>query len=152
MTEKKGIGWPIGIFGVYGVFVAGLIVAVVLSVNNNVDMVTNNYYEKTLIYEQQITRIKNTQAFAHEPEMAFSRDKAFLILSMPMLIENDQYKGTIQFFRPSDSKLDKKFGLSCDAHGKQYIPLAEMSHGKWKLQLLWSDGQKEYYYEKVFIL
>ena len=152
MSNNKDTSWPAGIFGVYGIFVIGLIVAVFLSLNNDVEMVTSNYYEKTLTYEDQITRIKNTKALTQQPDIAFNQDKSVMILTMPEILEEKNYTGKIKFFRPSNSSMDKSLKLQCDAQGKQIIPLSTLVSGKWKVQLLWSDGQKEYYFEKVIII
>ena len=152
MNNSKGTAWPVSIFVVYGIFVIGLMVAVFLSLNNNVEMVTSNYYEKTLTYEEQITRIKNTKALTQQPGIAFSKDKTFMILTMPEILEDNNYTGTIRFFRPSNSSMDKSLELRCDSEGKQIIPISTLISGKWKVKLLWSDGLKEYYFEKVIII
>lgn len=152
MSNKEAKGWPLGIFAVYGVFAIGLVVAVFLSLNNDVEMVTSNYYEKTLTYEEQITRIKNAKGLAQQPDIAFNKDKTSMILTLPESMEGKSYQGTIKFFRPSDSSMDRMLELQCDEQGKQIVPISSLNKGKWKVKLLWSDGQKEFYFEKVIIL
>ena len=152
MINKKGTAWPVGIFVFYGLFVLALLVAVFLTVNNDVEMVTSNYYEKTLKYEDQITRIKNTNALQVQPDVAFNKEKNILILTMPEISGERNFAGVINFFRPSDSKLDQSFVLQCDDQGRQLLPLSSFETGKWEIQIQWADDQKEYYFEKVVII
>ena len=149
MNSKKGTGWPVGIFVFYGLFVLALLVVVFITLNNDVDMVTSNYYEKTLVYEDQITRIRNTNTLPTKPEIAFSRDKTNLILTMPEISGARNFNGTVRLFRASDSKLDKNFKLTINDLGQQLIPIANLQKGKWEVQIQWSDGHKEYYFKQV---
>jgi nitrogen fixation protein FixH len=151
MSRKKGTGWPVGIFTFYSLFVAGLLLAVFLTLNNDMQMVTSNYYEKTLKYEDQITRIRNANALEVKPDVAFNRDKSFLILNMPEISGARNFTGKIHFFRASNAKLDQSFTLQCDAQGRQYIPLSNIENGKWKIQIEWTDKTKEYYFEQIVI-
>jgi len=112
-------------------------------------MVTDNYYEKTLKYEEQITRIKNTQALNEKPDIAFARDKGMLILTMPEISGQRNFSGNVHLFRPSNFKLDRNFILQLDQQGRQIIPLTAIERGKWEIQIRWSDNQKEYYFEQV---
>lgn len=152
MKNTSNKSWPLGIIFVYGIFVIGLIAAVFLSVDNNVQLVTNNYYEKTLTYQSQIDRIKNTQALTQQPDISFSKEKTEMILTMPLLSKGHSYSGTIRFFRPSNSSLDQNFILKCNTQGIQHISLSTVASGMWKIQLQWSDGQKEYYLEKAIVI
>jgi len=115
-------------------------------------MVTSDYYEKTLVYEDQITRINNTNALEIKPNIAFNGEKTFLILTMPEISGARNFNGTIHLFRPSDSKLDKNIELVLNDHGKQFIPLADLQKGKWEVKIQWSDGYKEYYFEQVIYI
>ena len=152
MSNKKGAGWPVGIFTFYGLFVAGLLFAVFLTLNNDMQMVTNNYYEKTLKYEDQITRIRNANALYEKPDIAYNRDKTVLILTMPEISGVRKFTGKIHFFRASNARLDLSFPMRCNARGKQFIPLSNIESGKWKIQIEWTDKVKEYYFEQVVIL
>ena len=152
MSSKSGAAWPISIFVFYGLFVLALVIAVAVTMNNDVEMVTNNYYEKTLKYEEQITRIKNTNALLQKPEIAFNKDKTFLILTMPKISGKRNFTGMIHLFRPSNFRMDRTFMLQIDDQGIQLIPLSNLQPGKWEIQIQWSDGQKEYYLEKVLII
>jgi hypothetical protein len=152
MNSKTGTAWPIGIFVFYGVFVVALVIAVFISVNNDMEMVTDNYYEKTLKYEEQIGRIRNTDTLPEKPQAVLSKDKAFLILTMPEISGTRDFKGDIHLFRPSNFRLDRKIPLQLSKQGIQLIPVSDLDTGKWQVQIQWAVAEKEYYFEKVLIL
>jgi len=152
MSSNKGSKWPVTIFVFYGLFVLALLFAVFFTLDNDMEMVTSNYYEKTLKYEEQIERIKNTHALNAQPKIAFNKEKTILVLTMPEISGQRNFSGKINFFRPSNSKWDKRVNLQCDDQGKQLFPLSNLETGKWQIQILWADGKKEYYFEKVIII
>ena len=151
MRSKTGTSWPIGIFVFYGVFVIALLMAVFISVNNDMEMVTDNYYEKTLKYEDQIDRIRNTNALPEKPLAVLSRDKAFVILTMPEISGRRNFEGNVHLFRPSNFKLDRNFPLQLNDQGIQLIPVSDLDSGKWEIQIQWQVSEKEYYFEQILI-
>ena len=151
MRSKTGTSWPIGIFVFYGVFVIALLMAVFISVNNDMEMVTDNYYEKTLKYEDQIDRIRNTNALPEKPLAVLSRDKAFVILTMPEISGRRNFEGNVHLFRPSNFKLDRNFPLQLNNQGIQLIPVSDLDSGKWEIQIQWQVSEKEYYFEQILI-
>ena len=152
MSSKTGTAWPIGIFVFYGVFVVALLIAVFLTVNNDMEMVTDDYYEKTLKYEDQIARIRNTNTLSEKPLAVLSNDKTFLILTMPEISGKRNFEGKIHLFRPSNFRLDRNFPLQLNSQGIQLIPAQDLDSGKWEIQIQWRAAEKEYYFEQVLIL
>ena len=67
------------------------------------DLVTKEYYEEELKYEDQINRQKRTQALANGLEWEFARAAKTVILKFP---QNLRITGKIMFFRPSDATQD----------------------------------------------
>jgi hypothetical protein len=149
---KKGKSWPVFIGVFYGLFVLSLIGFMFFSFNNEVQMVTNNYYEKTLKYEEQITRIRNTNALATKPVFTPSKATNELFLVMPKIFNPKTVKGMITLFRPSDSSLDQVIDLKLSENNIQVISLSGLINGKWDIQLLWTDSKTDYYFKQVLIL
>lgn len=150
--SKNGKSWSIGLFIFYVVFMIVLIGVVIYSTQNNVELVTNNYYEKTLVYEDQIQAINNTKSLAQKPVVAVDKVQQQIFLVMPKIYIPETNQGKILFFRPSDSHLDFSVPLNCNMQNQQTFPLQKMASGKWKVQLTWTDGIKKYYYEQVIFI
>lgn len=152
MGDKKNKSWPVSIIIIYSVFAAGLLGFWYFSSFNRVELVTDRYYEKDLIYEAQITRIRNTKALEQKPAFMIDRKTGVLVLEMPSFFVSENLRGKIKLFRPSQAQLDRSINLLCDDENKQAISIANMPAGKWRFQLTWSDGQKEYYWEEILII
>jgi nitrogen fixation protein FixH len=149
---NKDNRWPFSITLFYSLFVAAFIIFMFFSFDNNYQMVTENYYQKSLNYEEQITRIKNTNALETKPLFNPSRTTNEIFLIMPEIFNNKNVKGKIIFFRPSDSNLDQTISLKLNENNIQIIPVTGIVTGKWQAQLFWSDGKTDYYYEQVLVL
>ncbi len=150
--SNKGKIWSRGIFIFYTVFIILLISAVIYSINNNVELVSKNYYEKTLSYENQIQAINNTSTLAVKPVIGVDKDKQQIFLLMPQEFSAQTIKGKINFFRPSEKRLDFSALLNCDSQNKQAFPMHKMASGKWKIQVTWEAGSKKYYFEQVIFI
>lgn len=147
----KNKAWPISIAVFYGIFVVALLIFLFFSFDNRIQMVTENYYEKTLTYEDQIERINNTKSLETAPEFKVTADRQAIHLVMPEVFDSD-ITGKIIFFRPSDATLDQTLSLKLNPQNTQVIKVAGIVTGKWEVQLTWTDGQKEYYYKQILIL
>jgi len=152
MSDKKDKSWPIGIFGFYTIFVLAMLGFMIFSFSNTMDMVEENYYEKSLNFEAQIEGIRNTNSLAIKPEFRVNKSIGQVILTLPQEFENDKLIGSIKFFRPSDASLDTGLNLKVNSENMQVIPVSNLQSGKWKVQLSWKYFDKNYYLEEVLIL
>ena len=62
-------GWKIAIL--YGSFVTMMVTLVVLSSQQDIPLVTENYYEKDLQYETQMQRIGNSKTLEKDVEVKY---------------------------------------------------------------------------------
>lgn len=149
MSTLKTGGWPGGIIIIYILFATGLIGIVFYSQTNNIQLVSNNYYEKTLHFENQIQASNNVQALAEKPVIGIDRTKNELVISLPSIFNAQEISGEIGFFRPSDSSMDYKIALKLNSDNKQFVVVKNTLAGKWRIFLKWNDGIKDYFYEQV---
>ena len=149
---NKNKKWPFSIALFYSLFVIAFIVFLFFSFDNTYQMVTDNYYEKTLKFEEHITRIRNTNALETKPVFNLNKATDEIFLVMPEVFDNKTVKGKIIFFRSSDTNLDQEINLKLNENNIQPIPVSGIVAGKWDVQLHWTDGQTDYYYEQVLVL
>jgi nitrogen fixation protein FixH len=150
MSKTTDNRWAIGLIVAFGVFGAGLCVMVVASVTKNVDLVTDNYYEKGLRHEQQIQTVKRTQTLAEQVSMATGNN--VVALSFPDRFPPAMVKGEVLLYRPSDRRLDVAVPVRLDSVGQQRIPTGGLERGLWKVQLSWTYRGVNYYSEQPMIL
>lgn len=121
----------------------------ILFINQKVDLVTDNYYDKELKFQQQIDKVNNTHQLAEKVEMKY--DGEMIQIKFPLSFVSSKPTGEIFFYRPSDNKKDFKLPLVIDDKGVQFVPVSGLANGYWKIQLNWLMNESEYFNELSFV-
>jgi hypothetical protein len=141
------ISWGKAIAATYIIFVLITLGMTYAMMTKNVDLVTPNYYEKEILYQQQINKINNTSKL--KEGMKFEFTGSTVNFSFPKIGE---ISGEITFYRPSDSKKDFKVAIQPDKDNKQVIDASMLLKGYWKIKIEWKSGGVEYYNEETIII
>ncbi len=147
---KIKYNWGFGIAVSFILFALATFVMVYISVSTNVDLVTDDYYEKELKYQQHIELVKSTSAL--EQTIGVDVTASNIILKYPNLGPVSSYTGTIYFFRPSDVRGDYQKSVSIDSIYSQTFSTETMKQGFWRAKIFWNVWQKEYYSELPIII
>lgn len=135
--------WGKGILVVILLFVGFILTLVTISVRqDDIHLVTENYYEKEIKYQDQIEREKSAAGLDREVLVYDDLSKS-MILDLPV-----GAKGNLHLFRPSDARLDQGLVLDIKEVGKTTIPLQDLKSGYWRVQLTWTENGIEFYEEK----
>lgn len=118
------------------------------SVTKNIDLVTPNYYEKEIKYQEQINKINNTNSL--ETKLAIEATVGAVVLSYPFT--KSIITGEIAFYRPSDAKSDFKTAIEPGIDAKQVISTASLKKGLWKVQVNWEMDGKDYFSEEKIMI
>ena len=143
------MNWGTGIAIFLAVYMAGVIGVVIFSFQSDVNLVTEDYYQKELEYEDQIDRIRNTNSLATQPQLKLNRAAEAVLLTFPA--ELNPKKGTVLFFRPSDFTKDVNNKLKLNKKNEQVFDFTDMDAGMWKVKLQWEAENKSYYQEFVIV-
>ncbi|HSL89068.1 MAG TPA: FixH family protein [Ignavibacteriaceae bacterium] len=144
------ISWGTGIVIAIVIFMALTIATVIFMMNQDVDLVSSDYYEKGIKYQEQIDMENRSQRLKDNVKMEWSGN--LFEISFPDEFEDQAISGEIFFYRPSDSKKDFRLPLNI-TDLKQYIPVQGLEKGLWRVKLNWNLKNKDYYYsETSFIL
>lgn len=135
--------WGKGILLTIIAFVGFILTLVVISVRqDDIHMVTENYYEKELKYQDHIDREASAAKLDREV-LIFDSESRSMVLDLPV-----GAKGNLQLFRPSDERLDQNLTLDIKNEGKTTVPLEKLKSGYWKAQLTWTENGVDFYQEK----
>ena len=146
---KLNWGTSIAIF--YSAFVVVMILMVVRSSQNQMDLVQEDYYEKDMNYESFRTKMANSAEVADKVIVKFAIDSDEVQLSFPP--EMKDLNGTMTFFRPSNKYLDKTYTLKLNEEGKMNIKAGrDLPAGLWKVKIDWSVEGKNYYKESNLVI
>ena len=140
------INWGIKIALLYLSFVSLIVVMVSMSMHQKVDLVSKDYYEEELKFQEKIN--KSNRANELKEPLSWEVKQGALLLKFPGQFLNQKINGTVFFFRPSDAALDKTVPLSTDSLLLN-IPTTQLKRGVYKMQINWKSGKEEYYNEGI---
>ena len=145
------MNWGAKIVVSFVVFIGVIFTMVYISVNQDISLVAENYYEEELAYEDQIQRIKNSNELVGQLNFKVDRAEQLAKVTFPESILTDFKEGTVRFYRPSSARFDQEFTMTPE-NGMQQIDIANFKRGLWKVKLNWKSSGKEFYKEITMVL
>ena len=142
------MNWSTGIiasFLGFGVFI-GILVSV--CIRQDISLVSKNYYEEELQYEDQIKRIRNTSELSQKPTVFIINNTVRIQFADGENLENC----IVEFFRPSDHTLDKQFTITSRAGYASLLETAAMPKGLYHVKIRWKSNNHDYFFEQPIIL
>ena len=125
------------------VFIGIIITMVVISMKQDVGLVSADYYKQEIAYQDQIDRIKRTKDLESAPEIGINREFGLLEIKLP---QKEIAEGEVWLFRPSDDGEDRKYPMP--STGLIQIPIDDFIAGRWQVKVLWTHAALEYYVEE----
>ena len=107
----------------------------------NADMISDNYYEEELKYQDVIDAKENAAQLKEIP--AYKATANGMEITFPESIKADDNKVEFILFRTEDSNLDIKKELNLENH-KFVIPKKVVFPGSYTLKLKWTENKKPY--------
>ena len=148
MKLKWNWGTGITVFIIF--FLLMNVVVIIFAYGEKVDLVTPNYYEKELKYQEEIEAQQKTLDLTEKINVEYQSE--VLIIQLPKKFSVKELEGNILLYRPSDSSKDVKIALQPDSTGTQLVPTAGLSKGFWKVKINWLFENGSYSDEKsIFI-
>ena len=148
-TKKSRINWGTGIVIGIVVFVVISITMTVIFMTQDVSLVSDNYYEKSLSYQDEIDKQSRTKSLDEQVKINFNRE--VVNISLPSTYLNKDISGEIFFYRPSNPKLDFALPLQL-VEGSQNIPVERLEKGFWRIRLNWTMEGNGYYNERAITI
>jgi hypothetical protein len=140
------LNWGTGIFIFIVVFMGACVAFFIFARHQDNSLVENDYYAKSLRYEEVLQKMRNT-AELHELPL-ISMDKSALKIQFPSDLRGNHVQGTVNLYRPSDKNLDRTIPLIFDSGMIQQIPASMFKKGKYIVKLDWAMSNRSYYFEK----
>ncbi|HET6225561.1 MAG TPA: FixH family protein [Bacteroidia bacterium] len=141
------INWGIKITVLYLGFVALIITLVSMAARQNVDLVSKDYYEQELKFQQKLDKINRSKALSEA--LTWELKNKTLLLKIPKQFREKKVEGSIYFFRPSDASLDMNIALVPDTSSVIPVRINQLKKGLYKMQINWQSDKVEYYNEGI---
>lgn len=123
------MNWGKSLILVMALFITFILVMVVKMISTSTDLVSDDYYQKEIDYEQEIVAVKNMQRLKAKSEIVVNDE--YLIFNLPK--EVSFTKMEIKLIRPNDQRLDKLYSVN---DTKTFlIPVSELQKGKYSVEM-----------------
>jgi hypothetical protein len=143
------MNWGTRIVIMYVGFVALIITLVVVSMRQQVDLVTPDYYAKELKYQSNIDKSNNHNELNSSLKCTIQNDN--IVIDFPDEHKAENIFGEVLVYKPSDAKSDKLINIEA-TKGQMSIPVSAFTKGMYKVKVDWQVNGKSYFSEQVINL
>jgi hypothetical protein len=140
--KKLHAGHYVAIFFVF--FISLLVTALIASRNQDHYLVSENYYDLDLQYQQRM-EAKNNMAKQPDKITLSQSNNNYISLIFNELHQNS--KGSIKMYRPSDKTKDLAIPFVINKLGKVEIPTTNLEKGRWVLIIDWIENDIPFFKE-----
>jgi hypothetical protein len=144
------ISWGTKIAILYISFAALIIVMVIMSMQQKIDLVSDDYYAKELVFQDKLNEMNNANSLPEK--ITHNITENTFILTFPAIFKNTSIIGNIEFYRPSDNSKDLKLPIQLSEKLEQSIGLKQLSKGMYKMNISWTANKTNYFTEETIVI
>jgi nitrogen fixation protein FixH len=134
----------------FGMMILFMCFLVYKSINNEAQMVNDNYYENELKFQDRINAKANGDAYTDEMKLVITNEK--LQIRIPTELSNKLTNGNITFYCISSKKDDKNLAIKANETGLYAIDVKSWDKLSYIAKLTFECDGKKYYHEMPFNL
>ncbi|TNF23874.1 MAG: hypothetical protein EP314_08680 [Bacteroidetes bacterium] len=134
------MGWGTRIALFYGSFVVFILFMVYMAVQQDFDLVADNYYEQEIAYQERIDQMNNANSDGQKVTITKGDDGYQLAFSK----KAEEVK--VHFFRPSDDTKDVLLEEAA-VESVLAVPSSQLIAGKYLVKVEWKSNGKTYFQE-----
>ena len=146
MTTQRTL-WPYAIIAAFVLFASYIGFMVSRAMRTTVDLVSPDYYQQELRYQQRMESVARTQALPAPVQLRYERTAQRLTLQLPSALAGQAVRGTLHFFRPSDQQLDFTLPFT-PTSAETELSTGKLQAGYWRLRVDFTAGGQAYFLEK----
>jgi nitrogen fixation protein FixH len=138
--------WGTGITLVYVLFATGTVGFVVFAMQQQVDLVSADYYPQSLAHDARMAATSRADALGPEFDVAVEPRSSDLVVTWPagMRVES----GEITLYRASDARADRHVAVALDERGRQVVRAGSLERGVWTARVSWTANGKAFFTER----
>lgn len=144
MNINWGTGIVIGMISFMS-FIMVLVITMMTNKEFDHDLVTEGYYEKDLIYQNEIDAETNSVSLSSE--IKWQKTGEGLEILFPHEVVGKDIRGRVEMYRPSNQQLDFQL-LFHLKDSTVLIPAERLIAGQWKVTVVWEMEGKKYLFKK----
>lgn len=140
------MNWGYKIAILYSSFAALMLFMVYKSMQEDVSLVTPDYYTQTLTYQDDINQQELTNASGRKPLVTAMREAEMITATFPV---QEAVTGQVWLYRPSDSNQDVKQDFTLAAGEPLLLSMAGKPTGLWRVKVQFVAEGQNYASEQV---
>src|SRR5580765_5775172 len=98
--------WGTGLALTFAIFAAGMLFLVTLCMKQNEDLVSTDYYNREIAFQQQINKESNSRELIQPLQIQYDQSQQQVAIIFPAELKNESITGSIHFFKPDNAALD----------------------------------------------
>lgn len=145
------INWGKGIVIAIVLFISFIMYFVVTITTDNAydyDLVSEQYYEEELTYQERIDASKNAQNLSSE--ISFEKTADGIVIKFPEALQHTSLQGKVFLYRPSDKQMDFEIALS-NIQNYLLVPDKRLLGGRWNISVEIRHQNKNYYFSEEIV-
>lgn len=118
------------------------------AMGNDVGLVSKNYYEQEIAYQDHMDKVARTQALG-EVRVNYQEAPQSILVQLPETLQGQRISGSISLFRPSDDSQDQEIALQLGRDLSQLVAADSLQQGVWKVRVNFLADEVTYYAEQI---
>jgi hypothetical protein len=143
------MNWGYKILSIYAIFIVGIMFMVFKSSSQNQDLVTSDYYEQELKYQDRIDDTQRANALSADVKYAIQNHELNIIL--PSEMKNTKIDAEVLLYCTADQTKDIRKSFSTE-NGAISFAVPASNKGLHELQLTWKANGTSYFYKHKIMI
>lgn len=139
------INWGTALVIFFTLYVGNLVRVVIKSRTIDHTLVVDNYYDHDIRYQEKVDKINNRNLLSSDLAIDYKQGEKVLKLNFGS--ESNVTSASLEMYRASDKSADFKREIETGV-AQTEINLPDLSVGKWKIKVEWSDNHRTYLKEQ----
>ena len=115
------------------------------SLQQNFELVTDNYYEKEVLFQGQLNAAENAKPY--DSLFAIKKNGDAITLSLPTQLASNLINGSVYFYCPSNRNEDRTFPLDNTANGQYNYNTTDWQKVGYKARVSFKSNGTDYFKE-----
>lgn len=140
----KKLTWGHGVVIALGSFIGFILFMIFVYSNGkqNSELITDNYYEEELAFQDVIDAKNNADRLAERP--VYLQNKFQITITFPKEYNNQNTQFKIHLYRTENRDLDVEKDMKLDTENRIVIPGSVLKEGSYILRMKWSKDKMNY--------
>lgn len=143
--------WGTGLVIFFVIFISTLFFVLYKSTQYDNALVIDDYYEEDINYQSHYDKKQNTADLPEKVKVHYDAKAQTAVIIFPLDTIHPP-KGNIWLYNPVQKSQDQNRPFQVDDKMSFTLPLNDLSPGRWKLKMDWTQGEKDYYTEEELLI